>query len=306
MKYSRRHWLKGATALAVGSGGIRAFAAESEDCPMGFGTYGLPGYSLQDSIRLIADTGFASIEFASMPGYHGAPDQISAGQRKQIRELVAAGGLKIGALMGLPTPDAGKQTENIEWVKQMLQLANDLAPDDPPMIQSVLGGGQWAEKKNLFRDCLGSWIELAADSNVELSIKPHRGHAMSLPEQAVWLIEELDAAGKLSLVYDYSHYVFRDLKLEDTIAAALPHTGYLVVKDAVQDGAGVRFLLPGESGQMPHARILKMFHDGGYRGEVCCEVSSQVWKAEAYDPRGATETCYRNLSQIYSAAGIDR
>ncbi len=271
---------------------------------MGFGTYGLPGYSLQEAIRLVADTGFASIEFASMPGYHGAPDQISAVQRKLIRGLAVESGLKIGALMGLPTPDAGKQAENTESVKQMLQLANDLAADDPPIIQSVLGGGQWQEKQDLFRDCLGPWVELAAEANVELSIKPHRGHAMSLPEHAVWLIEQLGASGKLSLVYDYSHYAFRDLKLEHTVMTALPHTGYLVVKDAVQIDGKVSFLLPGESGDMPHARILKMFHDGGYRGEVCCEVSSQVWKAEGYDPKLATEACHANLVAIYSAAGL--
>jgi len=239
-----------------------------------------------------------------MPGYHGAPDQISTTQRKQVRRWVAESGLTIGALMGLPTPDAARQVENTEWVKQMLQLANDLSPDDPPMVQSVLGGGQWQDRKNLFRDCLGPWVGLAAEANVELSIKPHRGHAMSLPQQAVWLIEELNAAGKLSLVYDYSHYVFRDLKLEDTVAMALPHTGYLVVKDAVQDGAKVNFLLPGESKEMPHARILKMFHAGGYRGEVCCEVSSQVWRNAGYDPKAATQTCHENLLAIYKGAGL--
>ena len=271
---------------------------------MGFGTYGLPGYTLEEAIRVIADTGFDSVELASMPGYHGAPDEVSAEQRKQIRHLAAQKGVKIGALMGLPNPDAEKQTENTEWVKQMLQLANDLATDDPPIIQSVLGGGKWPEKRNLFRDSLGPWVELAAAANVQMSIKPHRGQAMSLPEHAVWLIEQLDAKGKLSMVYDYSHYAFRDLKLEDTVSAALPYTGYLVVKDAVQAGEKVNFLLPGESGEMPHAHILKMFHDGGYRGEVCCEVSSQVWKAEGYNPKVATETCRANLGKIYSAAGL--
>ena len=60
----------------------------------------------------------------------------------------------------------------------------------------------------------------------------------------------------------------------------------------------------GETGMMPHARILRMFYEGGYRGEVCCEVSSQVWRADQYDPKHATQTCFTNLSKIVSEAGL--
>ena len=299
--YSRRDWLMTTGGIAL-AGSVGA-AARSE-CPMGFGTYGLPGYSLEDSIRLVEKTGFDSIEIAAMPSYHGAPDQISAAQRKEIRMLLADSGLKLGALMGLPNPDAAKQTENTDWVQQLLELATDLAPDpgSPPMIQSVLGGGDWEKKKTLFRDSLGPWVELAADAGVKLAVKPHRGHAMSRPEEGIWLIEELSAARKLSIVYDYSHYAFRDMSVEETVATALPHTGYIVMKDAVQVDGKVRFALPGETGTTPHAKVLKLFTDGGYRGEVCCEVSSQVWRQEGYDPRVTTETCFSNLTKIFAEA----
>jgi inosose dehydratase len=310
IRSSRRQWLQGAAGFAL-AGTTAASLRGREDssgCPMGFGTYGLPGYSLEDAIQLVADTGFDSIEFASMPGYHGAPDQITASKRKGIRSRIADSGLELGALMGLPFPDEKKTADNKAWVEQMLELAIDLAPENgsPPIIQSVLGGGEWEQKKTLFRDSLGPWLELAKTAGVQLSIKPHRGHAMSRPEQGVWLIEQLDAAGQLTLVYDYSHFIFRDLVLAETVKIALPHTGYIVVKDAVQLDGKVRFQLPGESKAMPHARILKMFHDGGYRGEVCCEVSSQVWKADGYDARTATQFCHTNLVDMYSAAGLER
>lgn len=300
----RRHWLKVAAGFAL-AGSVRANGAEAKSgCPMGFGTYGLPGYSLAEAIQLVARTGFDSIEFASMPGYAGAPDQISTAQRKELRARLEDSGLRLGALMGLPTPSESKQADNAAWVERMLELAVDLVPEQPPIIQSVLGGGEWDEKKALFRDCLGPWVQLASQAGVELAIKPHRGHAMSLPEQAVWLIEQVDATGKLSLVYDFSHFAYRDLKWQETVATALPHTGYLVMKDAVQVDGKVRFALPGESGEMPHADILKTFYAGGYRGEVCCEVSSQVWKADGYEPKAATTTCYSNLKSIFSAAAV--
>jgi len=265
---------------------------------LGFGTYGLPGYSLAEAIELVAASGFDSIEIAAMPGYHGAPDQIPPGQRDELRQLLSDSGLRLGALMGLPRPAPSKRDRNTAWVEQLLALARDLSPDAPPLLQSVLGGGEWEAKKSLFRDTLGPWVELASKAGIELAIKPHRGHAMSLPEHGIWLIEQLEAAGKLSLCYDHSHYAYRDLPVAATVTTALPHTGYLVMKDAFMLDGKVRFALPGETGCIPHADILEQFLAGGYRGEVCCEVSSQVWRQDDYNPEETTRRCFGSLTRI--------
>jgi|GEM_PF-5955748 len=45
---------------------------------------------------------------------------------------------------------------------------------------------------------------------------------MSRPDQAVWLIQQLNAKEKLDLVYDYSHHAYGGLSVEDTVASALP------------------------------------------------------------------------------------
>ncbi len=298
--HTRRTLLKAIPGISIT--GFVCSAESISKCPLSFGTYGLPGYTLSDAIRLVSETGYDSIEFASMPGYHGAPDKVSKAQRTEIRKLLADTNLKLGALMGLPTPNEKKQSDNTGWVKQVLELANDLSPETPPIIQSVLGGGEWATKKDLFRDCLGPWVNLAFDAGVKLAIKPHRGHAMSLPEEAVWLIDQLNATGKLGLVYDQSHYAYRELPIIETVASALPHTSYLVMKDAVQQDGKVRFELPGETDTIPHAEILKQFIDGGYQGEVCAEVSSQVWKREGYDAAEAVKTCFSNLTTIAAKA----
>lgn len=308
----RRRWLAlaggAAAASAVSNSGAKE-SASGEDCALGYGTYGLPGYSLNDAIDLVARVGYDSIEIVTITGYHGAPDQVSAPARKEARQRISDSGLELGALMGLPNPteDEAAAKANLDLFREVLDLARDLAPVHPPLIQTVLGGGEWEEKKALYRDTLGARLEAAAGSGVILAIKPHRGHAMSRPEEATWLIEQLDAAGRLRIVYDYSHYAFRDMPPEETVAAALPHTGYLVVKDAVtEDDGKVRFRLPGESGEMPHAEILAQFHEGGYRGEVCCEVSSQVWRAEGFDPEAAAKTCYANMVRIFDEAGVSR
>lgn len=298
--YTRRSWLQ--TTAGFSLAGLLRGAEAGYTPSIGMGSYALPGYSLPDAIRLVAETGFDSIEIAAMPGYHGAPDQLSKTQRAKAKKQIGDAGLKLGALMGLPFPDAAKQAANADWVKQMLELAHDLSLDGRPMIQTVLGGGKWEKKKALFRDCLGPWVEMAKKAGVKLAIKPHRSQAMDLPQQAIWLIEQLDAAGTLGMVFDYSHFAFRDLPFEEMVKISLPHTSYIVMKDAVQRDGKVQFELPGEKATIPHAAILKQFIDGGYRGEVCTEVSSQLSKAEGYDPVKATQACYTNLTRIVAQA----
>ena len=122
--YTRRSWLQTTAGLSLAS---LMRGAEAGSTPViSMGTYALPGYSLKDAIKLVSDTGFRSIEIAAMPGYHGAPDQLSKAQRAEARKQLADAKLKIGALMGLPIPDAKKQAENTDWVQQMLELARDL------------------------------------------------------------------------------------------------------------------------------------------------------------------------------------
>lgn len=298
--YTRRSWLQTTAGFSLASLMRGADAAHTPS--IGMGTYAMPGYTLSDAIRLVAETGFDSIEIASMPGYHGAPDQLSKEQRAEAKKQIGDAGLKLGALMGLPFPDLAKQAANTEWVKQMLELANDLSLDGQPMIQGVLGGGKWDEKKTLFRDCLGPWVEMAKKAGVKLAIKPHRSHAMDLPQHAIWLIEQLNATGTLSMVFDYSHFIYRDLPFEEMSKISLPHTSYIVMKDAVLRDDTVQFALPGDTGTIPHAAILKQFIDGGYRGEVCAEVSSQISKAKDYDAVQATKTCFTNLTRIVAQA----
>ncbi len=78
---------------------------------------------------------------------------------------------------------------------------------------------------------------------------------MSTPEQAAWLIDQLGTPASLKIVYDFSHYAFRDLTVESTIAQANGLVAYVAMKDAMQTGDKVSFALPGESHSIDHAAI---------------------------------------------------
>lgn len=306
---SRRSFLLGGTALSALGGQV--FSAEKATCGLGIGTYGMQALKLDESIRLVADTGFDCVEIVVMKGTPGEPDVVSPENRKNIVKLLKDTDLRLSALMAdlaLAIDDA-KFREHTETLRKIIDLGRDLSPDRPPLVQTVLGGRDWATVKNQFRDRLAVWQQIAADQKVVLAIKPHRGNAMSRPAEAAWLFGQLGGSPWLRMVYDFSHYAFREpeMTIAGTVAESLPWTAYVASKDAVRQVDGkVVFALPGEGGAFDHADVVRAFHEGGYRGDFCCEVSAQIWKAPGYDPVAATKAAYRNLSAAFERAGVKR
>lgn len=305
----RRAFLKTAALAAVAS---PLQAAKEEGCKLAIGTYGLQSMPLADAIRLIARTGYDALEITSFDGMTGSPESLASMEsRTEIRNVIVDGGIPLGALMVnlQPQKDDDAHLEQLESLRALIELAHDLVPESPPMLQTVLGGKNWDESKSLFRDRIANWNQLAADQKIVISIKPHRSHAMGTPENASWLIEQLGNPRRLKMVYDYSHYAFHEppLSIEGTVKTALPITNYVAVKDAVEKDGKVEFALAGESESWDHADIIRAFHEGGYRGEFCCEVSSQIWKKDPkYDPVAATELCYENMAAAFERAGVPR
>ena len=69
--------------------------------------------------------------------------------------------------------------------------------------------------------------------------------------------------------------------------------------------ASVMLALPGAGG-FDYAPLLRQFYQGGYRGDVCCEVSGLVSGKPGYDPAAAAKQCYAVLSRAFAAAEVPR
>lgn len=309
---SRREFLQTAAGTLAASGipGIVRAQSEMPTCGLAIGTYGLQSLKLEKAIDLVAETGYDAIEITTFPDFTGDPAALDASRRKDLKKRLADQGLRPSALMAdlHPSDDDKRHAEQSESLLRLIELANDLA-DDAPLIQTVLGGKDWEKSKTLFRDRLAGWLQICADQKGTLSIKPHRGHAMSTPENAVWLFEQLGGTRRIRMVYDYSHYALREpgLTIAETVETSLPWTNYIAVKDAIEVDGKVRFALAGEGEKWDHAAIIKAFHQGGYRGDFCCEVSSQIWKGDPdYDAAAATKTCYENMAAAFERAGVKR
>lgn len=308
---TRRSFLQ--TTLAASGGAATLTLAQNArtGCGLAIGTYGLQSMKLEDAIRLVAATGYNAIEITAMPGTTGAPSVLTSEDRTKLRELLADCGLRLCGIMADLQPkrlEADHKTQLAE-VYHLIKLGQDLSPGATPVVQTVLGGKDWGESRDFFRDRIANWVQIAADLRGFLSIKPHRQHAMSLPAEANCLIEQLGSPERLGMVYDYSHYAFRnpEVAIEAAVRESLPHLNYVAVKDAVKEGDAVKFALAGESGSWDHATIISALYDGGYRGDLCCEVSSQIWKNNpAYDPIAATKTCFENLKAAFERSGVAR
>lgn len=310
---SRRRFLGQSAALAVAVGLTRPSVSAAAPPPgdrvtFSFGTYGMPGLRTESALRAIAEIGYDGVELCVRPDCDAAPQKLSPRRRQALRELLPGLDLKLTAMMEhlIPNADPGEQQSALERLSRVAELARDLSPERPPLLQTVLGGGVWTEVRGLYRDQLAKWLEVLEPAAVTLAIKPHRGGAMSRPSEAIDLIRELGNPPRLKMVYDYSHYAFRDMPLDVTIAESLAHTAHVAMKDTVQEGSKFRFLLPGESRMFDYSDLLGRFYRGGYRGDFCCEVSSMVSGAKNYDPLVAAKTCYQNLAPAFELARVPR
>lgn len=304
---SRRSFLGSASALGAATF-LGAQGKERTGCGMAIGTYGLQSMSLEEAIRFIGATGFQAVEITAMPGTTGDPSRLTTEDRKRIGRVIGDSGLRLCAIMAHLEPkklEADHQAQLAD-LYHLIEFGHHLSPDRAPVVQTVLGGKNWEESRELFRDRIANWVQVCGDLKGILSIKPHRQHAMNFPSQANWIIEQLGAPERLGMVFDYSHYALSDppLTVEKMVKEALPHTNYVAVKDAVKEGEKIRFALPGEGKAWDHAEVISAFYDGGYRGDFCCEVSSQIWKAEGYDPAAATKQCYDVLKGAFERAGV--
>jgi sugar phosphate isomerase/epimerase len=155
-------------------------------------------------------------------------------------------------------------------------------------------------------DRVADWVAIAEEYGVVVAVKPHRGHAMSRPSEAAWLISQLDHSKALRMWYDYSHFIFRDIPLKHSLQQSLPIMAGVAVKDAIEKEGKVQFLLPGAAGTIDYDLLCNILQEGNFSGSLCVEVSSHVWKRPDYDPTVAMRKSYGVLSSAIGGKNSSR
>ena len=286
--------------VAVGSVGLAALVrgAETSRPNLGFSLYGMKTLPLDVALKSCAEIGYSHVEFALNAGYATEPSVFSSQARQmaaaQLKELK----LELPCMMvhfNL-TADEMAQARALEVIAAASQLGRDLVPDNPPILETIVGGSpaKWDQQKADMADNLRDWAAAAEKAKTTIAIKAHIGSAVNSPERLLWLLDAVKTPA-IQVAYDYSHFQLQGIGLEESLQLLLPRTRFIHVKDSVGDAAKFQFVLPGE-GRTDYVQYFSLLRKHGYAGPVCVEVSGQVFNKPDYDPITAAKKCYATLS----------
>ncbi len=312
---SRRQFLQTTAAsaglVALGTSvfvpGTAAFAAAPARIGFGFSLYGMKSVKVVEALKLCADIGYSGVELACLKDWPCEAAALAKADRAAVRSQLNDLALDLPALMenlGLVVPEAQHRT-NLERLKAVCELAHDLAPDQPPLIETVLGGkpAEWESLRDKMVVALKDWEKVASAHKTVVAVKAHISGALHTPQDAKWLVEQVDSPW-IRLVYDFSHFQRQKLELKESLTTMLPRTVFVHIKDNVTVDGKTEFALPGDARDIDYVEYLALLRNGGYRGAVVVEVSAQVSGKPGYDPVAAAKRCYANIQPAFLKAGL--
>jgi inosose dehydratase len=309
-KINRRCFLAAAaTACQLAVGRMQASVLTTKPTiGFGFGTYGMQSLTTGEAMRQCAAIGYDGIELALMKGWPTEPTLLSRRDRIEMRGWLSNYRLAVPSLLeSLPclrTPE--KHQENLEKLKRAAELAHDLAPDNPPIVQSIVGGStaRWEQMKGQLVEQLAEWAKVGEASKTIICFKPHAAHIVHTPQRALWIHQQV-GSDWLKTVYDFSHFSLEGLALTASLKQLLPITSYVQVKDSRGTPKKHQYLLPGDGGT-DYVELLTVLKQARYDGFVNVEVSSMIHRQPGYQPIPTAKLCYERLAPLFDKVGIQR
>ena len=303
--HSRRHFLHTALGLAA----LPRLASAAADSPsgisLGFSLYGMKTLPLEVALKTCAEIGYSHVELALNAGYPSEPKVFTAEARQATATQLKTLKLDLPCLMlniSL-TADDKAHAAALQSIADAAQLARDLNPANPAIIETVLGGkpATWEQQKASMAARLQDWAAAAEKAKTVITIKAHVGSAVNSPERLLWLLEQVKSPA-IQVAYDYSHFELQGIDMEESMKLLLPRTKFIHVKDSVGEPGKFQFLLPGE-GRTDYVKYFTALKQHGYTGPVCVEVSGQIFNKPGYEPIAAAKKCYAALSGALAKAG---
>jgi inosose dehydratase len=303
--HSRRYFLHTALSLAALPRLASAAAASPSGISLGFSLYGMKTLPLEVALKTCAEIGYSHVELALNAGYPSEPKVFTTEARQATSTQLKTLKLDLPCLMlniSL-TADDKAHAAALQSIADAAQLARDLNPTNPAIIETVLGGkpATWEQQKAGMAARLQDWAAAAEKAKTEITIKAHVGSAVNSPERLLWLLEQVKSPA-IQVAYDYSHFELQGIDMEESMKLLLPRTKFIHVKDSVGEVGKFQFLLPGE-GRTDYVKYFTALKQHGYTGPVCVEVSGQIFNKPGYEPIAAAKKCYAALSSALAKAG---
>lgn len=289
---------------------------------LGYNTWSTPSLPFEQAVRTLERIGFDSVEVTVCEGW--PTDALTATDEDAGRWRRAAvdAGLEISSV----TANAPLVCDDDTWAESRRRLARSFE------VAAVLGDGQalpvslgahkpkapllggnpppivaqdsWEQDRSLIVARFGELTDLAVATGCTVALEPHAGAVVSTPDHALAVLAAVDSPA-LGLNLDISHFAVRDFDLAEVVAALLPHTVVVEVKDHRRTADGFDFLIPGE-GEFDYPTFLGLLGQGGYDGTVSVEISVRRQALPDFDEVTAAELSYRTLAEAVEQAGVAR
>ncbi len=269
---------------------------------LSIGTYGMQMLGVDRALALIRETGYDGAELCLMPGWPSDPAKLDAAARRRIREQPLPVATLIENFNLLVSDEAHRAT--LDRIRAAAALAHDIAPQSPPILQTVLGGkpDEWPSVNKRMAARLLEWARVAEDNRIRLAVKAHFGSACNNPGKLLHLIGQVSNPA-LGGIYDFSHFQLMDIDLTESLLQLLPHSLFLTVKDGRLVDGKPQFLLPGE-GTIDYDTYFRVLKQRNYSGWMLVEISRQLQTQPGYDPAHAARKSYQFLSAKLRQAGL--
>jgi sugar phosphate isomerase/epimerase len=316
MRVNRRRFLKSATAACsmTVAGTLfeeLTFASDNtlqkkKTVNFGFSLYGMRSLKTAEALKTCAQIKYDSVELVCTKDWPCDPQTLSSKDRKEIRGQLQDLNLKLPALMENlhVVVDQKRHKSNLDRIQAAGELGHDLSPEHPPVMETVLGGRpqQWEQTKGKMVAGLKDWAKAARKAKTVIAIKAHVGGALHTPDDAKWLVNEVDSPW-IKLAYDFSHFQLYDFNLKKSLQAMIDQSVFIHVKDKSGTAEKFQFLLPGD-GDIDYAVYFNLLKQSSYRESVMVEVSGQIHGKSGYDPVQAAKHSYANLAPVLHKAGL--
>ena len=276
-----------------------------------YGTYAMPTVPLEEAIPFLARTGYDGVEIALGPRHvDSTPDLIDWSRRATLRGLLREHQMGVPALFMLGhilEEDEQAHRRNLEYTREVVQLARDLEIGDPPVIAVGIGGksARWEEQRAEIVRLLQDYAQLAEEEGFILAGEAHCNAAVDRSERALWVIEAVDSP-RVGLHFDIVHFYLSGERIEDSVQAMVPITAHTHITDARKHDDGTFDLLLLGQGDLDSVAYLKAMRGAGWTGFITLEVSGRVWGQEGYDPFAAAVYCYQTIDSAFKKAGVPR
>jgi sugar phosphate isomerase/epimerase len=277
---------------------------------LAYSTWGMPTVPIDTAVAHCAALGYDGLELTVIPRWTTDAANLDAAARRHIRKLYDDHHLALCSLSGathLLDGDQAERARSRARFKTYLDLAAELQHPGESLTVSTVSAGRsddWDAVKHELVNIYGELAAHAAKRGVIASMEPHVGGALYLPEQALWLIEQVNSPA-FSIHFDISHFNVLGLPMQPVIAALAPHSKHTHVKDERGIYPDHQFLIPGE-GDMNYVGYLQGMAQAGYDGYIAVEISIMVQRRPNYDPLAAATQSYAVLAKAFTDAGIER